>query len=111
MDVHDDVVCTFCGCLCDDLRVEVEDNKITKVMKACTIGRNKFMHAQSNVPAPSIAGRETSIDEAVAEAARILKDSRFPLVYGLSSATTEAQAEMVELAELLEGCLDNPSSY
>ena len=29
--VHEDVVCAFCGCLCDDLRVEVEDNRITKV--------------------------------------------------------------------------------
>jgi len=111
MDVHGNVVCTFCGCLCDDLEVEVEDNQVTKVKRACAIGRNKFMHAQSNVPAPSVAGRETGVDEAVAEAARILKGARFPLVYGLSSATTEAQAEMVELAELLEGCLDNPSSY
>ncbi len=111
MVVHEDVVCTHCGCLCDDLVVEVEDNQITKVKKACIIGRNKFLHAQSDVPVPSVAGRETSIEEAVSEAARLLAGARNPLVYGLSSAATEAQAEAVELAELLGGCLDNVSSY
>lgn len=111
MEVHNGVVCTICGCLCDDLQVEVEDNQITKVKMACAIGRNHFLHAQSDVPAPSIGGRETSLDNAVSEAADILKNARYPLVYGLSSATTESQAEMVELAELLKGCLDNPSSY
>ncbi|HOU28690.1 MAG TPA: hypothetical protein PLB39_04450 [Thermoleophilia bacterium] len=111
MVVHEDVVCTHCGCLCDDLVVEVEDDRITKVKKACGIGRNKFLHAQSDTPVPSIAGREVSVGEAVAEAARLLRQARNPLVYGLSSTTAEAQAEAVELAELLGGCLDNVSSY
>jgi formylmethanofuran dehydrogenase subunit B len=109
--VHSNVVCTFCGCLCDDLEVEVHGNRVNKVKKACLIGRNKFMHAQSNNPAPSIAGREVSIEETVAEAARILRESKFPLVYGLSSATTEAQRVLVEITELLGGTIDNPSSY
>ena len=111
MDVHSNVVCTFCGCLCDDIEVEVQDNQISKVKRACLIGRNKILHAQSNAPTPSIAGREVSIDEAVDEAGRILAQAQFPLVYGLSSATTEAQKELVEIAEILEGSLDNPSSY
>jgi len=111
MVVHEDVVCTHCGCLCDDLVVEVEDDRITKVKKACGIGRNKFLHAQSDTPVPSIAGREVGVGEAVAEAARLLRQARNPLVYGLSSTTAEAQAEAVELAELLGGCLDNVSSY
>jgi len=97
--VHDHVVCTFCGCLCDDIEVEVRDNQISKVKKACLIGRNKILHAQSNAPAPSIAGRAVSIAETVDEAARILRNARFPLVYGLSSATTEAQRVLVEITE------------
>lgn len=109
--VHHNVVCTFCGCLCDDLEVEVHDNRISKVKKACLIGRNKIMHSQSNAPASSIAGREVSVAETVDEAARILRQARFPLVYGLSSATTEAQRVLVEIAETLGGTLDNPSSY
>ncbi len=111
MDVHENVVCTFCGCLCDDLEVHVEDNQIVKVKKACAIGNAKFMNALTHTPPPSIGGRETTVDEAIAEAADILRKARYPLVYGLSSTTTEAQTELVELAELLRGCLDNPSSY
>jgi len=84
MAVYSNVVCTFCGCLCDDIEVEVHDNQITKVKKACAIGRNKIVHAQSNAPAPSIAGCEASIAETVDEAAQILRTARFPLVYGLS---------------------------
>lgn len=111
MSTHSDVVCTFCGCLCDDLEVEVQDNEITGVKRACSIGRNKIMHALSNVPVPSINGREVTIPETVDEAARILSAARYPLVYGLSSTTSEAQRLLVEIAELTRGSIDNPSSY
>lgn len=69
------------------------------------------MHALSDPPVPSIDGREASIEETVDEAARILGKARFPLVYGLSSTTTEAQRLLVEIAELTRGNIDNPSSY
>lgn len=111
MATHKDVVCTFCGCLCDDLEVDVEDNAVVSVKKACSIGRNKIMHAQSNVPVPSIRGREVRLEEAIDEAARILSASRYPLVYGLSSTTSEAQRELVAITEILRGTIDNPSSY
>ena len=111
MDVHRNMVCTFCGCLCDDIDVEVQENQISKVKNACAIGRDKIMRSQSDLSRPSIAGREASIAETIDEAARILRDARFPLVYGLSSTTTEAQREIIEIAEALGGSLDNPSSY
>jgi len=113
MLLHEDVVCTFCGCLCDDLEVEVEDNVITGVKKACVIGKNKLLHdgRQEDAPTPSIAGREVSIPEAVDHAARILANAKYPLIYGLSSTTIEAQRELVAIAELIRGTIDNPSSY
>lgn len=111
MNTHNDVVCTFCGCLCDDLEVDVQDNKITSVKKACSIGRNKIMHALEDAPMPSIDGREVSVEETIDEAARILGRARFPLVYGLSSTTSEAQRLLVEIAEMTGGSIDNPSSY
>jgi formylmethanofuran dehydrogenase subunit B len=33
------------------------------------------------------------------------------MVYGLSSTTSEAQRELVEIAEIIRGNIDNPSSY
>lgn len=111
MTMHENVVCTFCGCLCDDVEVEVQDNTITAVKKACLIGKNKIMHATSEPPIPSVNGRETSIDEAVEEAARIMSRAKNPMVYGLSSTTSEAQRELVEIAEITRANLDNCSSY
>ena len=111
MTIHENVICSFCGCLCDDLEVEVQDNTITAVKKACIIGKNKIMHALSEPPIPSIRGREVSIDEAMDEAARIMSEAQNPLVYGLSSTSSEAQRELVEIAEITKANLDNPSSY
>ncbi len=111
MSSHQDVVCTFCGCLCDDLEVEVADNQITKVKRACTIGRNKLMHAQSDLASVRINGQAATLEEALNEAAGILGKAKAPLVYGLCSTTTEAQREAVGLTELIGGIVDNPSSY
>ena len=111
MSTYQDVVCAFCGCLCDDLEVEVVNNQITKVKHACLIGRNKLMHSQSDLAGTRINGRAASLDTALDEAARILAEARNPLIYGLSSTSTEAQREAIALAEMLGGTIDNPSSY
>ncbi|MEL7567081.1 MAG: hypothetical protein AAGU27_19685 [Dehalobacterium sp.] len=109
--VHKDVICAFCGCLCDDLQVEVADNKITKVRQVCSIGRNKLMHAQSNLASFRIKGEKASLEETLDEAANILVQAQAPLIYGLSSTTTEAIGEAVALTELIGGTIDNCSSY
>lgn len=109
--VHKDVVCAFCGCLCDDLEVEVEDNQIKKVGHVCAIGRNKLMYAQEDCLSTQVNGKEVALEEAYDAAARILINARNPLIYGLSSTTSEANREAVELTEILRGTIDNPSSY
>lgn len=109
--IHEDVVCAFCGCLCDDLKVEVENNTITKVGNVCAIGRNKLLHAQSDLATLRVAGKDASLEEALDEAASILAQAKSPLIYGLSSTTSEAVREAVALTELVNGTVDNPSSY
>lgn len=109
--VHEDVVCAYCGCLCDDLRVVVENNKITKVSHVCAIGLNKLMHSQSGLASLRVNGKEATLDEALTEAANILAKAQSPLVYGLSSTTTEAIGEAIALTELIGGAVDSTSSY
>lgn len=111
MSIYEDVVCAYCGCLCDDLEVEVENNQITKVKRACLIGRNKLMHSQSDLATTRINGQDVALDTALDEAARILIEARNPLIYGLSSTSTEAQRAAIALAEILKCTIDNPSSY
>ena len=111
LTVHENVVCAFCGCLCDDLKVEVKDNQIDKVSNVCAIGRNKLLHAQTGLASFRVNGKEATYEKAISEAADILNRAKAPLVYGLSSTTTEAIGEAVALTDKLKGTIDNLSSY
>jgi formylmethanofuran dehydrogenase subunit B len=105
-----DVVCPFCGCLCDDLAVEVEDNRVVRVRRACANGRGLFTAYDPAPRRPTVDGREVGWEEAVAEAARILDEADSPLIFGLSSTATEAQRKAVELADRLGATVDTTSS-
>jgi formylmethanofuran dehydrogenase subunit B len=109
-----DVVCSLCGCVCDDIVVEVEDNKVTKVKRgACSVGKSKLMgHNRIKSPAIRVNGelKDCSYDEAIKKAAEILAASRRPLLYGWSSTVCEADKVGVELAEELGAVIDNTAS-
>ena len=112
-----DVVCPFCGTLCDDLEVDVVDNKILEVRNGCQIGTAKFFASNPSEhryekPLIKVNGsfKVVSWDEALDKAADILVKAKRPLLYGFSSTECEAQSKGVELAELLGGILDNTAS-
>jgi formylmethanofuran dehydrogenase subunit B len=109
-----DVVCSLCGCVCDDIVVEVEDNKVTKVKRgACSVGKSKLLgHERIKTPMLRENGelKEISYDEAIKKAAEILYKSRRPLLYGWSSTVCEASRMGVELAADLGGVVDNTAS-
>jgi formylmethanofuran dehydrogenase subunit B len=104
----DHVVCAFCGCDCDDIRVTVEDDRITKTQNACVLGKSWFFNhgTPSGLPVARIEGEPVSLEQGIEEAARCLANSRYPLTYGLSSTSCEAQRKAVALAEVLGGCID-----
>jgi formylmethanofuran dehydrogenase subunit B len=108
--VIENVVCSFCGCLCDDIVVEVDDGRIGRVRKVCANGRGLFTHYDPAPRRPTVDGREVDWEEAVAEAARMLNEADSPLIYGLSSTATEAQRKAVELADRLGAMVDTTSS-
>ncbi len=104
----DHVVCAFCGCDCDDISVTVEDNRITQAKNACVLGKAWFLsHGKpSDLPVARIDGRPASLEDGIERAARYLTQARYPLIYGLSSTSCEAQRKSVALAEALGGCID-----
>ena len=106
----ENVVCPFCGCLCDDIVVEVEDDRITAVKKVCSNGRSLFLNAHVEAAQPTVDGEEVAWPEAIDAAARILTDSASPLIYGLSSTASEAQRKAIALADLLGASIDSTSS-
>jgi formylmethanofuran dehydrogenase subunit B len=114
-----DVVCPFCGTLCDDLEVDVDikDQKVIEVRNGCQIGSKKFFASNPSdhrYEKPLIKDngsyKEVSWDEALDKAADILVKAKRPLLYGFSSTECEAQGKGVELAEILGSILDNTAS-
>jgi formylmethanofuran dehydrogenase subunit B len=79
----------------------VQDNRITQVTGACVVGHSRLLHSQSHAAAIRMNGQSASLQDALDEAARILVAAKNPLIYGLSSTSTEAQREAVALAEIL----------
>lgn len=107
-----DVACTVCGCVCDDLVVTVDADRIADVRRACWLAEPWFAHL-SNPPERSVAlvsGRPVAYDEAVCRAAEILANSRAPLVWGLTRSSTAGQRAAIALAERLGGTVDTLTS-
>jgi formylmethanofuran dehydrogenase subunit B len=105
-------VCTFCGCTCDDIELHTDEARIVKAGRACTLGESWFKYhtAEEHYPAATIDGRPAALEDAVEAAADFLAGSSYPLIYGLSNMTCEAQRAAVTLAESLGGAIDSHSS-
>jgi formylmethanofuran dehydrogenase subunit B len=109
----EDVVCPFCGCLCDDLAVEIEGKKVLRVENGCTLANEKFIgdhRLQSPIRREGKIWKKVSLGEAVNDAAEILLDADRPLLYGWSGTHGEAQSVGVHLAEVLGAVIDNTST-
>jgi formylmethanofuran dehydrogenase subunit B len=110
--VVENATCTFCGCVCDDIDLTVEGGRITKAKNACVLGKAWFLDHQPDGSRPEalIAGAPATTAVAIDTAARLLTAARYPVVYGLSDTTAEAQRVAVEIADLVGACLDTTTS-
>ncbi len=113
LHVVENATCTFCGCVCDDqiLTVDLDEKRIIKVQNTCALGRAWFTeHAHEERPVALIDGEEASLEDAVETAARILADARYPITYGLSDTTCEAQRHAIAISDLIGGTIDTTTS-
>ncbi|KYK36279.1 MAG: formylmethanofuran dehydrogenase subunit B [Theionarchaea archaeon] len=108
--IYENVVCPFCGCLCDDLIITVEDGQITNTKNTCAISKSKFVNHHQYMLKPSINKKEVPVEKAIEKAAEILKNADAPLIYGLSSTECEAQRYAIHLAEILGATIDQTAS-
>ena len=112
MRIVSNATCTFCGCVCDDIELHADGDRIVKAKNACSLGEAWFKHhtAERVFPDALIDGQAATLDQAVEAAAEFLHHANMPLVYGLSNITCEAQREAVALAELIGGVVDSNTS-
>lgn len=110
--VIEDVACTVCGCVCDDLKVTVTADRVKSFSPGCSLAE-PWLHRQRAVRSSrsaEIRGRAATMDEAVAAAARLLEGAVSPLVYGLSRSSTVGQRAAVRLADQLGANIDTTAS-
>lgn len=102
---HTAVTCPFCPLLCDDLVIDQHAGKLRLTTGACPQARRGFERATPDLQ-PRVAGKNGSLDEAVAAAADILRNSRQPLLAGLGTDVDGMRAA-VQLAASCRGILDH----
>src|SRR5262249_35074687 len=107
----DNVACTACGCVCDDLRLTVGGGRIVRAEKACTLAEPWLLAQNSHEePAAEIDGEPVPPEKALDRSAEILRAANYPFVYGLSQSTTEGQRASIALAERLGAVIDTSAS-
>lgn len=111
MKVLENVACTVCGCVCDDLGVTVDGGRVIQAQGACPLSEPWFLSQGSRQPAAAqINGHVVSLDAAAAKAAELLRTAKSPLIYGLSRSSTEGQRAAIALAERLGATIDTTAS-
>ena len=105
------VACTVCGCVCDDLTITTDGQRILRAERACHLSEPWFLAQNTrHPPAASIDDQPAALDAAIERAADLLRRARNPLIYGLSRSTTEGQRAAAELAERLGATIDTTAA-
>ncbi len=82
--VTQDVICPFCGILCDDLVIQNNGQQLKVLENGCPKSIAAF---ENELPetTPKIKGKKVSLEEAIEATSKILKKSHTPLIAGLGS--------------------------
>lgn len=107
MQTHSEITCPLCGCLCDDLTVKVDANRIVDVTRGCRTADSVFrIIGTTPLPVARIEGESVNVEAAFEKAVEFLLASRSPLIFGMDFTTTEDQRSAIHLAETLGGVID-----
>ena len=107
----DEVACTVCSCVCDDLRITVDGERIVRAEGACKLSEPWFLGQGSRQPpVAEIEEQPVALATALDRAATILRTSRSPLIYGLSRSDTTGQQAAVALADRIGATIDTTAS-
>jgi formylmethanofuran dehydrogenase subunit B len=111
LQTFEDIACTVCGCVCDDLRVSVDGGRVVRAEGACHLAEPWFLGQDTRrPPVAEVDGRPVPLADAIGQAAEILRRSRSPLILGLSRSSTEGQRAAVSLADRLGATIDTEAS-
>lgn len=102
------VGCPFCGILCDDLEIAQEAKGLKVLKNGCPLAITGFERSVGTT-SPLIRGKEASLEDALAEASRLLRSAQLPLYGGLGTEVDGMRAVM-SLADRTRGVVDHALS-
>lgn len=102
--------CTGCALLCEDIEAIVENDRIKETRNACRRGAAR-MKGCTNRLVPSIDQKPADIESSIKKAARILKNAKSPMLFGLDNSTCETQGKAIQLARKSKAIIDDSSSF
>lgn len=106
---YENIACPFCGIVCDDLEIGPSSSGGLKVLKnGCARSVAGFERPLVE-PSPQVDGKNVSLEEAVATAAKLIRESRLPIFGGLGTDVEGMRATMA-LAERGGGVVDHALS-
>ncbi|MCA9200977.1 MAG: formylmethanofuran dehydrogenase subunit B [Planctomycetales bacterium] len=103
----------MCGCVCDDLQLDIHDNAIASVQNGCSLSEPWFAESfqlTKSAAAVQVNGRPVDFETGLQRATELLRSSRSPLVYGLSRSSTPGQRQAVRLADAIGAVIDTTAS-
>jgi formylmethanofuran dehydrogenase subunit B len=108
MATFTNIACAQCGCVCDDLVIHVDGDRIVEAANACNIAEDVFDRInRRRPPVARLRGKACELTAGLEAAAEILSKSRAPLIFGLCRSTTEGHRAAIRLAETLGGVIDS----
>lgn len=109
---HENLVCPFCSLHCDDIKLDLKDNKLylrNEVPKSCKDKFEKFNQKSYQNPSSKIKGKICSNDEANNYAKRLLSQSKETIIYN-SSSDVNITRELLHSASKINAIIDHANS-
>lgn len=106
--VWENVPSPFCGIGTDDLSIEVDGTALKVLQNGCSVNSAGFEEPVTDTD-PRVGGETVTLEEAVAKAADILRETNLPLVGGLATDVNGMRAALA-LADRIGAVVDNMNS-
>jgi len=100
-----DVPCPFCSLICDDLIIQNQSGNLKIKKNGCRISVDRFERSLPQIK-PTINSKTATLDEAISQAAGILKKSIAPLIAGLGTDVCGMRSVM-DLADKTGAIIDH----
>ncbi len=107
----ENVTCPFCGLLCDDLTISAnsQTGNLRVLENGCPISEPAFAGLDARAGAPRIDGKNATLQDAIARAAKILRGAQRPFIGGLATDVSGMRAALA-LADRCGAVIDHMNS-